>query len=107
VEASHERVCVDRNRISGGGVTAGVDFGLTVIAELKGQAAAELTQLALEYDPKPPFDSGHPRTAKAEIIALAEGVVAEVVQAGLELAKSYKRRKAGALGSGATSGSHR
>jgi hypothetical protein len=45
IEASHERVAVDRNRITGGGVTAGVDFGLTVIAEIKGRDAAEFTQL--------------------------------------------------------------
>ncbi len=61
----HDRVCVDRNRITGGGVTAGVDFGLTVVAAINGQKAAEVTQLALEYDPQPPFTAGHPRTSRS------------------------------------------
>ncbi len=50
------RVVVDRNRISGGGVTAGIDFGFTLAAELCGEDVASRLQLMLEYDPKPPFD---------------------------------------------------
>ena len=50
------RVVVDRNRISGGGVTAGIDFGFTLAAELCGENVARRLQLMLEYDPKPPFD---------------------------------------------------
>lgn len=73
IEASHERVCVDRNRITGGGVTAGIDFGLTVIAQLRDQDTAEFVQLALEYDPQPPFNAGHPRTARPEIVAMISG----------------------------------
>jgi cyclohexyl-isocyanide hydratase len=61
-----ERVVRDRNRISGGGVTAGIDFGLTVAAELAGEEAAKSIQLVLEYDPQPPFDSGSPEKAGAE-----------------------------------------
>jgi cyclohexyl-isocyanide hydratase len=61
-----ERVVRDRNRISGGGVTAGIDFGLTVAAELAGEDAAKTIQLFLEYDPQPPFDSGSPEKAGAE-----------------------------------------
>jgi cyclohexyl-isocyanide hydratase len=91
---SHERVCVDRNRISGGGVTAGVDFGLTVIAQINGQRAAEITQLALEYDPQPPFNAGHPRTAKPEIIAAVEALMAHMIPPGVELAKAYRQRTA-------------
>src|SRR6478735_6763110 len=53
-----ERVVHDRNRISGGGVTAGIDFGLTLLAEIRGEPIARLTQLAMEYDPQPPFQSG-------------------------------------------------
>jgi cyclohexyl-isocyanide hydratase len=92
IEASHERVAVDRNRITGGGVTAGVDFGLTVIAALKGQNAAEFTQLALEYDPKPPFNAGHPRTARQEIIDMisgAKGIMNEMTPAGVKIAKAH------------------
>jgi cyclohexyl-isocyanide hydratase len=57
------RVVVDRNRITGGGVTAGIDFGLRLAAELAGEQTARLIQLGLEYDPAPPFDSGHPDVA--------------------------------------------
>jgi cyclohexyl-isocyanide hydratase len=92
VEASHERVSVDRNRITGGGVTAGIDFGLVVIAEIQGKAAAELTQLALEYDPQPPFNSGHPRTATPEAIAGVKAMMASMQQPGIELAEAYRRR---------------
>jgi cyclohexyl-isocyanide hydratase len=61
-----ERVVRDRNRISGGGVTAGIDFGLTLAAELAGEEAAKSIQLVLEYDPQPPFDSGSPEKAGVE-----------------------------------------
>ena len=61
-----ERVVRDRNRISGGGVTAGIDFGLTVAAELAGEEVARSIQLILEYDPAPPFDSGSPEKAGPE-----------------------------------------
>ena len=61
-----ERVVHDRNRISGGGVTAGIDFGLTVAAELAGEEVAKSIQLVLEYDPQPPFDSGSPEKAGSE-----------------------------------------
>ena len=63
-----ERVVRDRNRISGGGVTAGIDFGLTLAAELAGEDTAKLLQLAFEYDPKPPFDCGTPEKAGSEIV---------------------------------------
>ena len=61
-----ERVVRDRNRFSGGGVTAGIDFGLTLLAELAGDEAAQSVQLGLEYDPQPPFQSGSPEKAGPE-----------------------------------------
>jgi cyclohexyl-isocyanide hydratase len=57
------RVVEDRNRITGGGVTAGIDFGLTIAARLKGEEMARQIQLVIEYDPKPPFDAGSPEGA--------------------------------------------
>ena len=69
-----ERVIIDRNRITGGGVTAGIDLALTVAAEIAGAAVAEKTQLYIEYDPAPPFECGSPRTAP---IKLVEAVRAE------------------------------
>ena len=58
-----ERIVRDRNRISGGGVTAGIDFGLALAAELAGEEIAKTLQLAFEYDPQPPFDCGSPEKA--------------------------------------------
>ena len=63
------RVVRDRNRITAGGVTAGIDFALTVAAELYGEGVAKAIQLGIEYDPQPPFDSGSPRVADAATIA--------------------------------------
>ena len=70
------RVVVDRNRITGGGVTAGIDFGLVILAKLRGDDAAKLTQLAMEYDPEPPFQAGSPKTAGPEIVAQAMSFMA-------------------------------
>jgi cyclohexyl-isocyanide hydratase len=66
------RVCVDRNRITGGGVTAGIDFALTLVSELVDRRTAEAIQLRLEYNPKPPFSAGSPDTAPAEILAFMQ-----------------------------------
>ena len=59
----HERVVVDGSIITGGGVTAGIDFGLTVAAEIAGPEVAKAIQLGIEYDPHPPFNAGSPRGA--------------------------------------------
>jgi cyclohexyl-isocyanide hydratase len=61
------RIVRDGNLISAGGVTAGVDFGLSVVAEIAGEAVARAIQLGIEYDPAPPFDSGHPDRASAAV----------------------------------------
>jgi cyclohexyl-isocyanide hydratase len=66
------RVVKDRNRISGGGVTAGIDFALTVVAEIWGEEAAKMIQLYLEYNPQPPFDAGSPERAGPELTAKAK-----------------------------------
>jgi cyclohexyl-isocyanide hydratase len=62
-----ERVVVDRNRITGGGVTAGIDVALVIASSLFGAEVAQRIQLAIEYDPAPPFSSGSPRTAPPAI----------------------------------------
>ncbi|MET3817575.1 cyclohexyl-isocyanide hydratase [Burkholderia sp. PvR073] len=64
----HERVVRDGNLITGGGVTAGIDFALTIAAELVGDEEAQSIQLALEYAPAPPFDAGSPDTAPASVL---------------------------------------
>jgi cyclohexyl-isocyanide hydratase len=63
------RVCVDRNRVTGGGVTAGIDFALTLVSIMVDRPTAEMIQLRLEYNPAPPFNSGSPDTAPPEILA--------------------------------------
>jgi cyclohexyl-isocyanide hydratase len=63
------RVVVDRNRITAGGVTAGIDFGLRLVAEIAGEKYAKTLQLGLEYDPDPPFRSGHPNVADPALVA--------------------------------------
>jgi cyclohexyl-isocyanide hydratase len=70
------RVCVDRNRISGGGVTAGIDFALTLVSLMRDRQTAEAIQLRLEYNPAPPFNSGSPDTAPPEILAFMKEKIA-------------------------------
>jgi cyclohexyl-isocyanide hydratase len=75
VEAVAERVVFDRNRVTGGGVTAGIDFGLALMAAIRGEDHARFVQLSLEYDPHPPFDSGSPERADAETLARYKAMV--------------------------------
>ena len=63
------RVCTDRNRVTGGGVTAGIDFALTLVSKLVDTRPAQAIQLRLEYNPAPPFNAGSPDTAPPEILA--------------------------------------
>lgn len=72
------RVVVDRNRITAGGVTAGLDFGLRLVAELAGERRAQAIQLGLEYDPDPPFRSGHPSVADPALVAEVRAQIAQV-----------------------------
>lgn len=62
------RVVTDGNVLSGGGVTAGIDFALTLAAEIAGRSEAEAIQLQLEYAPEPPFDAGTPETAPQAVL---------------------------------------
>lgn len=75
VETVAERVVIDRSRITGGGVTAAIDLGLVLAAELYGERVSQEIQLSMEYNPAPLFDSGSPQTANPDIVknARAEG----------------------------------
>ena len=75
------RVVADRNRFTGGGVTAGIDFGLTLLAELRGATAAKQTQLFMEYDPQPPFDAGSPDTAGPEMVQAVRAILDQALPA--------------------------
>jgi cyclohexyl-isocyanide hydratase len=70
------RVCVDRNRVTGGGVTAGIDFALTLVSLLADRKTAEAIQLGLEYNPAPPFNAGSPDTAPPEVLAFMKERIA-------------------------------
>ncbi|AYD04508.1 DJ-1/PfpI family protein [Neorhizobium sp. NCHU2750] len=74
---TEERVVRDGKLITAGGVTSGIDFGLSVIAELMGKDEAETIQLSLEYAPAPPFDAGLPCRARPEIVAIARQRMAQ------------------------------
>ncbi|MDP5053275.1 MAG: DJ-1/PfpI family protein [Congregibacter sp.] len=78
-----ERVVIDGNIITGGGVTAGIDFALSVVKEALGYKAAEFVMLALEYDPAPPFAGGTPQSTSADVL----GRYHEVARASLEQRK--------------------
>jgi cyclohexyl-isocyanide hydratase len=75
------RVVEDRNRITGGGVTSGIDFGLTLLARLAGEDYAQGWQLGTEYDPHPPFDSGSPAKANGFIMGEVLKVLGPRVEA--------------------------
>jgi putative intracellular protease/amidase len=74
---SEARVERDGNLITGGGVTAGIDFALTLLGELAGRDYAEGVQLGLEYAPAPPFDSGRPELARPEVLARVQALMAQ------------------------------
>ena len=79
-----ERVVIDRNRATGGGVTAGIDFGLRLATELRGTKVAQAIQLLMEYDPAPPFRAGSPDTADPGLV--------ESVSAGRQGLNEERRR---------------
>jgi cyclohexyl-isocyanide hydratase len=73
---SDERVCIDRNRMTGGGITSGIDFGIAVAAHWAGEQTGRLIELMMEYAPQPPFGTGRPDLADAETLAIANQFLA-------------------------------
>jgi cyclohexyl-isocyanide hydratase len=78
--AVQERVVRDGNLLSGGGITAGIDFALTLAGELFGEATAQRVQLQLEYAPAPPFTAGSPGTAPKAVVEQAQRLAANAIQ---------------------------
>jgi len=74
-EPVDQRVVIDGNRITGGGVTAGIDFALAIVDELHGRETAEAIQLMIEYDPHPPFDAGSPKRARPAVLARIKAMI--------------------------------
>ena len=91
-EPVEERVVVDRNRITGGGVTAGIDFGLVIVKLLHGDGVAEGIQLGMEYDPQPPTRSGSPRLASPALVARLRNATSAMTAERIALAKSIAAR---------------
>jgi cyclohexyl-isocyanide hydratase len=90
------RVVTDRNRITGGGVTAGIDFGLQIAAKLTSDMYAQALQLYLEYDPAPPFNAGSPDKAPAQARVFMQDMFAGLNQTATLIAQqTMQRRKAG------------
>lgn len=89
-----QRVVIDGKFISGGGVTAGIDFALAVVDEIAGREVAESIQLMVEYDPRPPFEAGSPARAKPAILARVQAIIAPFQRE----REAAVRRAAAALG---------
>ncbi len=89
----HARTVVDRNRVTGGGVTAGIDFALTLTAMIRSEAHAKAVQLSLEYDPAPPFDSGSPEKADPDILEAVKRRTAQLVPTRDEDLRALAKRR--------------
>ncbi len=87
-----ERVCIDGNLITGGGVTAGIDFGLYLAGLLAGGEAAQRIQLSLEYAPEPPFAAGSPNTAPSHVLASYRATAAPMLKRRSEAVRVAARR---------------
>ena len=86
------RVVRDGNLITGGGVTAGIDFAFTLLAELAGETTAQAVQLGLEYAPAPPFHAGRPELAPPEVLAAYQARMAPLVARRREQAQAAAGR---------------
>jgi cyclohexyl-isocyanide hydratase len=87
-----ERVVEDRNRITGSGVTAGIDFGLRLAARLRDEQYAKMLQLIFEYDPQPPFQAGNPESAGMELTSHVRERMAPGVEAMRQAALAAQKR---------------
>lgn len=83
---------MDRNRVTGGGVTAGIDFGLTLAALLAGEDEARRIQLQIEYNPAPPFDAGSPFAAGPDIVDEVKRRAAPLLEARAAATQRAKAR---------------
>lgn len=92
VEVGTERVVIDRDRITGGGVTAGIDFALVLAGKLCGEETAKMIQLLLEYNPAPPFDVGSPERAGDALVEQVQQFGAPLIAASLTATQQAARR---------------
>jgi len=87
-----DRVVIDRNRITGGGVTSGIDCALVIAGELVGSDAAKKIQLMIEYNPAPPFDCGHPSKADPALVESVRSAMAPMQAARREQAQRIAKQ---------------
>ncbi|MEO0843521.1 MAG: DJ-1/PfpI family protein [Cyanobacteria bacterium J06643_5] len=92
VEVGTERVLIDRNRITGGGVTAGIDFGLVVVSQLCDEETAKRIQLLLEYNPAPPFNTGSPENAGEVLVEQVKQFGKPLLEAALAQTKATVKK---------------
>lgn len=92
------RVVRDGRYFTGGGVTAGIDFALTLVAEIAGDDYAQGLQLALEYAPAPPFNAGRPETAPPEVLARIQAFNATMMDTRVAAAQTAATRMKAAMG---------
>jgi cyclohexyl-isocyanide hydratase len=78
-KVSSERVCVDRNRLTGGGITAGVDFGIAVAGHWAGESMGRVIELVMEYAPQPPYGTGRPDLADPQTLAAARAAMQQAM----------------------------
>jgi cyclohexyl-isocyanide hydratase len=88
----HARVVRDGNLMTGGGVTAGIDFALTLIADLAGETVAQAIELNLEYAPAPPFNAGSPETAPATVVEAVRKRMSPIIEERCRLAEAAAKR---------------
>lgn len=96
VDTVEERVVRDRNRITGGGVTAGIDFGLVLTALIGGEETAKIVQLQLEYNPAPPFRAGSPHTAGLPVLQKTKELTAHMVDTRKQIIRQLLQDRAAA-----------
>lgn len=78
-EPSSERICIDRNRLTGGGVTAGIDFGIAVAGHWAGESMGRVIELLLEYAPQPPYGTGRPDLADPQTLTEARAILKQAM----------------------------
>ena len=78
-EPSSARVCVDRNRLTGGGITSGVDFGIAVAGLWAGESIGRVIELVMEYAPQPPYGTGRPELADPQTLAAARAALQQAM----------------------------
>jgi cyclohexyl-isocyanide hydratase len=92
IEVTEGRVVTDRNRVTAGGITAGLDFGLTLIAQLISPEVAAGVQLSTEYDPHPPTPFGSPASSPPELVTAVKAQVAEITSAMTEFFAAREKK---------------